>query len=432
MNKLSLSLLILLLLNNCSYNEKRRAQKNKDIALDGKKNIKQIFIQEKIKTVEFNAQLKLDLVKTNFKNQTVENKNNYGSFEYKGILNKVGNYKFSKFNNLDNMNFKPSFLKEGLIFFDNKGSILRYDKNQNIIWKSNHYLKTEKKLKPKLSFAISDKTLLVVDNIAKLYLVDLNSGKLIWSKNNIYPFNSEIKVFNNNFFVVDYKNILRCYNINDGSECWNLQTEDSFTLSNNKNSLIILDNSIIFNNSIGDITSVNINTGRILWQLPTQNSSIVNEAYNFKNSKLVSDGESVFFSNNKNSFFSINSKNGTLNWTNKINSNLSPVILGNLIISVSNDGYLFVIDKKKGNIIRINDLYKKYKLKKRSNISPIGFVVGLTNIYLTSNDGELIVSDLTSGKVLATKKISNSLISKPFISNGNLFIIKNGSIIQYN
>ena len=158
----------------------------------------------------------------------------------------------------------------------------------------------------------------------------------------------------------------------------------------------------------------------------------MDEIYTFKNSKLVSDGKSIFFSNNKNKFYSINSKNGTLNWLNKINSNLTPVIINDFIFTVSNDGYLFTIQKENGNIIRINDLYKEYKKKKRNEISPIGFTVGSTRLYLANSDGKLIISDLTSGKVLSTKKISGGMISKPFIFNENLFIIRNGSIIEYN
>jgi outer membrane protein assembly factor BamB len=75
-----------------------------------------------------------------------------------------------------------------------------------------------------------------------------------------------------------------------------LQTEDSFTISNSKFSLIILDDKVIFNNSIGDITAVDIESGLIAWQLPTQSSSIINETYNFKISKLVADGRfDIFF-----------------------------------------------------------------------------------------------------------------------------------------
>ena len=246
------------------------------------------------------------------------------------------------------------------------------------------------------------------------------------------PFNSEIKKNKNKFFVVDYKNTLRCYNINDGSECWNLQTEDSFTISNSKFSLIIVDDMVIFSNSIGDITAVDIDTGLITWQLPTQNRSIINETYNFKISKLVSDGKSIFFSNNKNEFYSVDVKTGTTNWINEINSNLTPIISDNLLFTVSNDGYLFVVEKNKGNIIRITDLYSDYKIKKRKNVKPIGFAIGDTNLYLTNTDGKMIITDLSLGNVISTEKISGNFTSRPFIFNQNLFVIRNGSIIQYN
>ena len=432
MNKLSLLILILLFVNNCSLNENQSIWKNKDIKSGNKKNIKEFLIKDKISTAEFNPQLKLDLTKINLNNHSVDNKNNYGPFNYQGFLKKIGNYKFSKFNDIDKLDFRPTFLEEGIIFFDKKGSIIKYNQAQKIIWKNNYYSKTEKKLQPKLNFAVSKKILLVTDNIAKYYAININDGELIWSKNNIYPFNSEIKVFEDKFFVIDYKNTLRCYDIFSGLECWNLQTEGSFILSGNKQSLIILNNSVIFSNSIGDITAVDIDTGIILWQLPTQSNNIINEIYSFKSSKLISDGRSIFFSNNKNEFYSIDSENGSLNWVNEINSNITPVIIGDLIFTISNDGYLFVIQKEKGNIIRINDVYKEYNIKKRIDISPIGFVTSLTKLYLINSDGKLIVSELISGNTLSIKKISGGLISQPFIFNENLFIIRNGSIIQYN
>ena len=300
------------------------------------------------------------------------------------------------------------------------------------MWKKNHYSKSEKKLKPKLDFVQDDENLLITDSIAKYYSVNINSGELNWSKNNIYPFNSDIKKYKNKIFVIDYKNTLRCYNVSDGNECWNLKTEDSFTISNSKFSLIVISDKVIFSNSIGDITAVDIETGVIIWQLPTQSSSIINETYNFKISKLVSDGNSIIFSNNKNEFHSIDVKTGTINWINEINSNITPIITGNLIFTVSNEGYLIVIEKNKGNIIRVTDLFKNYKLKKRKNIKPVGFAIGNTNLYLTNSDGKMIIVDLSLGNVVNIEKISGDFVSKPFIVNENLFVIRNGSIVQYN
>ena len=432
MNRIIILIIALIFLNQCSLNENSRIWKDKENKLEAQKNIKKVFLEDKKITTEFNQELKLDLSIIKFNNKITDNENNYGSQNYEGVIDKIGNYKFSKFEDINQLNFKPIFLEDGLIFFDKKGSIIRYNDKTKVLWKQNHYSKSEKKLRPKLDFIQDGENLLITDSIAKYYSVNINSGELNWSKNNIYPFNSDIKKYKNKIFVIDYKNTLRCYNVSDGNECWNLKTEDSFTISNSKFSLIVINDKVIFSNSIGDITAVDIETGVIIWQLPTQSSSIINETYNFKISKLVSDGNSIIFSNNKNEFHSIDVKTGTINWINEINSNITPIITENLIFTVSNEGYLIVIEKNNGNIIRVTDLFKNYKLKKRKNINPVGFVIGNTNLYLTNTDGKMIVVDLSLGDIKKIEKISGDFISRPFIFNQNLFVIRNGSIIQYN
>ena len=295
----------LFLLNHCSFNENSRIWKDKEKKLESEKNIKKVFSEEKKISSEFNQELKLDLTKIKTNNRIIDNKNNYGSQNYGGLVKKIGSYKFGKFEEINQLNFKPVFLENGLIFFDKKGSIIRYNNNKKVLWKKNHYSKAEKKQKPKLNFVLDAENLLVTDSIAKYYSININSGELNWSKNNTYPFNSDIKKHKDKFFVIDYKNTLRCYEIKNGNECWNLKTEDSFTISNSKLSLIIVDDLVVFSNSIGDITAADIETGLIIWQLPTQSSSIINETYNFKISKLVSDGSSIYFSNNRNEFYSV-------------------------------------------------------------------------------------------------------------------------------
>ena len=272
----------------------------------------------------------------------------------------------------------------------------------------------------------------MVDNLAKFYSININNGNLTWSNSNDYPFYSEIKIYKNKFFAVDYKNIIRCFNIKDGSECWSLQTENTLTVSGSKYSIIIIDEQVIFNNSVGDITAIDIESGLINWQLPTQSSSIINETYNFKTSKLVSDGRSIYFSNNKDEIYSIDAKTGSIIWKNKVKSNLKPVLIENLIFTISDGGFLFTLEKKQGNIIRVNDIYKNYKSKNRKKIKPTGFTIGKNLLYLSNNDGNLFVIELTSGNILKVEKISRGFISKPFIHNKKLFVVKNGSIIKYN
>ena len=432
MNRLIILLIVFFFVNNCSFNENSRIWKDKNKEQLTKSNVKKVFEEKKSIVEEFNQNLNLDLSGININNKFISNQNDFGSQSYKGELNKIGSYKFSKLEELNQINLKPLFIENDIVFFDKKGSIIRFDENQKILWKKNYYSKAEKKLHPKLDFILHEESILVSDSIAKYYSINANNGELNWSKNNTYPFNSEIKKYKNKFFVIDYKNTLRCYKIEDGSECWNLPTEESFTISNSKYSLVILNDMVVFSNSIGDITAADIESGLIVWQLPTQSTSILNETYNFKTSKLVSDGNAIFFSNNKNQFYSIDIKTGTTNWISDINSNVTPVVTLNLIFTVSNDGYLYAIEKNKGNIIRVTDLFKIYKQKKRKSIYPIGFVIGDKNLYLTNSDGKMIVVDLQNSSILKTDKVSSKLVSKPFIFNNNLFLVRNGSIVQYN
>jgi outer membrane protein assembly factor BamB len=429
--RLFLLILTLFFLSSCSLKEGPGLW-NKKEKIENQKKIKKLFSKEKKIITEFNPELKLDTSEIIFNNDIADNQNDTGAQNYKGLNEKINTFKFSTIKDTNQLNYKPIFLDEGLIFFDNKGTIIRYDGNGKVIWKKNIYSKSEKKLNPKLFFALDGENLLVTDNLAKYYSVNINYGELNWSKNNMYPFNSEIKITENMLFAVDYKNTLRAFNVSDGSELWNFQTENSFTISDTINSLIVVNNLVIFSSSIGDITAVDIENGLITWQLPTQSTNIINESYKFRNSKLVSDKKSIIFSNNKDEFYSIDIKTGVANWINEVSSSVTPILIGNLIFTVSNEGYLHVIEKNNGNIIRITDLYKNYKEKKRADIKPIGFVIGNRNLYLTNSDGQMLVVDLVTGKSIYNIKVANSFVSKPFISNENLFVIRKGSIIQYN
>ena len=141
----------------------------------------------------------------------------------------------------------------------------------------------------------------------------------------------KIKISQEKLFAVDYNNILRCFNKKDGSQCWKYQTETSLTLSNTKYSIILYKDNVIFSNSLGDVTSIDISSGTVNWQIPTQSNLILNQSYNFKNSRLVGDDNSIYFSNNQNQFYSIDIKNGFINWMNQINSSLTPILIQDTI-----------------------------------------------------------------------------------------------------
>ena len=467
MNKIYKILLIFILITNCSLHQNSKFWNTEKIKKEkiSEYNIEEIFVKEEALNLEFNPGLKISLYSKPISKSFFNNyDNNNGRINYKGELKSVSRFKFSKIDNFYQYDPKILFDKDNIIFFDNNGSILKFNNVSELIWKKNYYSKNEKKLKPILLFGNNKKTLIVADNISKYYALDIDTGELLWSKNNSAPFNSQIKVYEDKFFVVDFQNTLRAYSIKDGSEIWNIKTENTLIRSQKKLSMVIIDKKIYFNNSLGDISAVDIVSGELLWQRPTQSSLVYDEGFYLKTSDIIADKDSLYFSNNENQFFSIDIDTGTLNWQQKVNSNLRPTLVDNYIFTVSLEGYLIVIDKTLGNIIRstnvlkqfnkkksesdckfwstkwfscegsnVPELYQKKNKKKKSTfINPVGFIIGIDNIYLTTSNGRLLVINLTTGVTTSTLKIDNDKISRPSILNKNMYIIKDNSIIKLN
>ena len=426
--------LLFIFITNCSFDKHSGFwTKDKKVDREKQKIIKVLFEDERVLENEFNPGLKINLKAKLINNSFINNfDNNNGRINYNGNLKSVSRFKFSKIDNFDLFEPEIIFSNNNVIFFDTKGSILKFDNSSKLIWKKNYYSKTEKKLKPILFFANNKDTLVVVDSISKFYAMDINTGELLWSKNNSAHFNSQVKVYKDKFFAIDSKNVLRCYSIKDGSEIWKIKTERALIKSTKKLSLLIVGNIVYFNNSIGDITAVDIENGELLWLTPTQSSEIYGQSFFTKSSNLVANNNSIFLSNNENGFFSLDIKTGILNWKQNINSTLTPTLVDNLIFTITMEGFLVVIDRRQGNIIRITDIFKQFKKKKRLKIKPVGFILGSENIYLTTSHGRLMIIDVTLGRTISMLKIDNDKISRPFVLNQNLYIIKENSIIRLN
>ena len=422
---------IFLLSASCSFDTKSGIWTDDKKLVKENKEIRIVFKKEKGLTKELNSDMRINLKSKLVNNSYHENlSNNYGRLNFNKDVKTKSKFKFKKIDNFDEFEPELIFYKNNFIFFDDRGNIINFDNNSTISWKVNNYSKQEKKLKPLLSFAINDEILIVGDNISKSYAIDLSNGNILWSKKNQNPFNSQIKIFNNNFYVVDFNNVLRCFSIKSGDEKWNFVTENNFLKSNKRNSLLVQKNIVFFSNTLGDVTAVNASNGSLIWQTSTQKSSFYEDAFNLISSDLVSNNNTIVYSNNRNELYSINLENGLVKWKQKINSSVRSVIINELIFTVSNEGYLFITDSKTGNIIRITDIFNIYNKKKRSKIKPIGFLIGINKIYLTTSHGRLLTIDIATGKTFSVLKIDNEKISRPFVSNKELFVVKKNSIIK--
>ncbi len=436
MNKKTFLIILVFILNtNCSFDTKSGiwTKDQKITKTESNKNqTKILFKKEKIDNREFNKNfiLKTPLI-SNLKNDFL-NTNNSGPELINIDLKKKSKYKFSKIKYFNYFNPELVFVKKNLVFFDKNGTIIKFNDTSKTVWKKNNYTKRERKLLPILNFSSDKKILIVTDNLAKFYALDIKTGKVLWTKNHETIFISDIKIDKDQFYILDSSNNLNCYSLLNGELIWNFQTDDDLIKSQKKLSIVYDKLKVYFNNSRGDIYSLDKENGNLIWFTPTRDDVESVQSFLLKTSKLVLDQNNLYFSNNRNSFFSLDANTGLKNWIQNINSEFKPVIAGQIIFTVSSNGYLFVVEKLTGNIIRVTDLLKQFSSKKRKKIKISGFIVGQQKIYVSLNSGKLLEANINNGKTNSILRISRDKISRPFVNDGKIFIVKNDEIIKLN
>ena len=324
---------------------------------------KPLFKKNNIASKEFNSNFEFLLNKKDLKfNNKSKTDNNDGYVLFNGELEKMQKHNFSKIRNFKSLEPSIIFYNDDLIFFDNSGSILSFGNNGKLNWKINDYSKNEKKIGPLISMIENRGQLYISDDLSKFYKIDIGERKIICSKKNELPFNSKIKFYNDKIYVVDSNNNLNCFSANDGKFLWKHQTEKSFINSSKKLSILVKDQLVIFSNSLGDITALNVKNGSLVWQKFTQNSKIYEDIMTLKTSNLIEDDGSIYFSNNKNQFYSIDLDTGITNWIQNINSNIKPAVIGKFIFTIS-DKFVVTLGSKGAICFDDGNLYTTQGLK---------------------------------------------------------------------
>ena len=412
----------------CSVDNKANIFSKKKNLKNLNKDEKLLFIEENTLNKEFNSNIKIYLKDLYDNDSFINNKtNNHKIQNINGNLNEISKFKFSKFKSSKNFNSELLITKKsGIFLFDGKGTIFRLNKNLKVIWKKNYYKKKEKKLNPSINFSHINDRLVITDDLSNIYSLNIDDGSLIWKKKNSSSFNSQIKIHKKKIYTIDYENILRCFSLSDGKEIWNFKGENSLIKKNKKSSLVLDENNVIFINEVGDVNAIDLSSGNLIWQTPTQSIAIYEDSFSYIYSNIVLDEQSIYFSNNKNEFFALNSKNGFVKWKQNLSTILPPIIINNIVFTISDNGYLAILDKKNGNILRSTHIKKELKIKENR-----GFIIGKKHIFLTFDPGQLIKINVNNGKPENIYKIHRGSISRPYVFDGHLYIVTDKSIKKF-
>ncbi len=432
MSKIISFIILFTILNNCSLDNKTGiwTGSNQIVKKNEKENLKLVF-KTKNNIIKDQNLLKGEILKFDnpsvFQDWSQSNQNKYNNVGHVSFLND-GNYeKLSKISN-SNINETILVYDNNLFYSDYKGNIGVFSLSQNqLVFKFNFYKKKLKKTRKDIKLILYNESLIAADNFGYIYSIDFKNKKLNWAKNYLVPFRSNLKIIDQKLFLSDEKNKIILINIKDGKLIDEFYTQPSKTVSKFKSNIAIdNNNNLLFLSTNGSLYSLNlINQKTINW---IQNFKTESEII-FEGNPVTIFDDKIMISTKKN--ISLLNVNGIRLWDLNIESNIQPIISGNIIFTVSKDNYLIFINKDTGKVIyskNINSLiqkeYKKNFFRKLKKI---------THIYLTDNKLLLISNNSyfiefgleNTIKIFSIKKNPFNILSDIIFLNNKMIFVSN-------
>ena len=435
-----LFLIILLILSNCSFDNKTGIWKNKNSSLISKqenrfKDFKRLYTEEESfnDIIEPSKDLNIPISKTKvnlkWRDEFYKDSNNFDNFSYKNLNRLIfKSKKLSKYK----VNEKILFDGENIIINDERGNIVIYSvEKQQIVYKYNFYKKRYRKLKKNLNIIVEDNIIYVADNIGYFYSLNYKSKKLLWAKNYKIPFRSNIKIFENKIIIADQNNASYLLNKSNGDRIKIIPTENLKLKNEFINSLALHNDSFFFLNTYGSLYSINSKDHRIQWFTNFNQSLDLNPGNLFYSNPILLDDDKILVSTDP-YLYVLNSDNGAVLSKNSITSIVKPIISERGVFLITKDNLLVYKKLNSEKVIysiNIADKIASYLDTKKKSISVKSLFIANNDLFIFLENSYLVKFS-KEGKIKKINKLPDQLGTLPiFISNSIIYLNKKNRLI---
>ena len=356
--KLFYALIILIIFQSCSFDNKSGIWKNDNILTKDENTLLGEFETLSSTQVSFkeiipyntNSIINLPNPITNkaWLDVFYNSNNNFNNFNYKD-LNKLF-YKSKKITRFKINNF--ILYKDNNVFLsDHNGNIIIFSIIENkIIYKYNFYKKKYKKINKELNYVLDDNILYISDNIGYLYALDFIENKILWAKNYKVPFRSNLKLSQDKLIAANQNNNLYFFNKKTGDILTMIPTEETPIKNQFINSLSVNNQESFFLNTYGSIYSINNDTLKINWFLNLNQSIDINPSSLFKSNQIISQKDVIIVATN-NFTYILDSATGIINHKKNFSSAIKPLLIEDHLFLVTPNNYLICMNINNGKII---------------------------------------------------------------------------------
>ena len=431
--KLFFLISFLILLNNCSFDNKSGIWKNENIELS-KENNEQFNDFKKFSSTEkeFNEIIVFN-EKFKFKKSPL-----FENYEWKDIFfadgNNLKNFIYLEKNELKFLGKKISRNKldkylivenNNLITSDLKGNIIIFSINENLIThKFNFYKKKYKNINKKLNLIVKNNIIYISDNLGYFYAYDYYKKKVLWAKNYKIPFRSNIKIAKNYLITSNQDNNLIFLNIINGNLLKSIPTEESSIKNQFINNISLNKQSIFFLNSFGTLYSFDSQSLNLKWFINLKKTTETDAFNLFLGSQIVNNNDIVVISSNKSTYV-IDSYNGSILDKKNFSNIIKPIIYNENIFFLTKNNYLICLNINTNKILysyEINQLIADFYDITKKDVMIETFLILNNKIFIFLRNSYVLKLKLT-GELIGIDKLPAKINSEPIIIDKSLLLI---------
>ena len=429
--KLYFILIILLLINACSFDNKsgiwtsdKEEKKNREFLKDFKKISVSEDVFDKIISLENNKKIEILLPVNNLKWNDIyfNDENNLENFKAKN-LNQIL-FKSKKLSRNKSSNYLI-FENGNLIISDDKGNIIVYSvEEKKIISKYNFYRKEYKGIEKKLNLYVQNNIIYVSDSIGYLYAFNYDKRQLIWAKNYKLPLKSNLKISENKIICADVNNNLIFFDRKNGELLKLIPTEGTTITNEFVNNISKYKSDIFFLNSYGTLYSINSETMDLKWFINLNPSLNLNQSNLFDGKEIINNGSKIIVSSNKKTFL-IEAKTGSILKSYNFTSAVKPIIHNNIGFFVTNNSLLVAVNLNNNQILYSKDInlqVANFLNTKKKNLNFKNIML-LNNEILIFLENSFILNFEKNGELKEVKKLPSKINSLPILIDGSILYL---------
>ena len=267
----------------------------------------------------------------------------------------------------------------------------------------------------------------VTTGFGEVLALDAGSGKIKWRHALLNPIRAAPTIADHRVYVVSIDNQLSALDADTGQVEWQHRgIVESATLMGASNPAVVGDSVVVAYGS-GEIYNLRAENGRAAWNYvlttPTQIGALPAIA-DIRGLPVIDHGK-VFAISHSGRIASIDQRTGDRNWEADIGGINTPVVAGNVIYILSNEGQLLALSAEDGRIIWLQEMQKLTDPadKGSDKLFWTGPVLGGGRLWLANSAGQVAGFSPADGKQTDSVDLESPIYISPVIAGGMMFIV---------